>query len=124
MSDAARAQRAAAGDVRHDERVPRTADGHVVERDILHQRRCIDALLKPRAEQVVEGQPRDREDRRAIEMGVVESVHRCTAPGPVVARQTPRRPVALAHPEAMNAQLLRGARRQSGFCPDARARLR
>lgn len=78
-------------------------DARVVSGDASEQLVEFDVLLRMSTEQVVVAKPGCRQDRRAIELGVVKSFRRSIPPGPDVARHTPRRPVNFAYAQAMKA---------------------
>src|SRR5271170_6040731 len=74
MCDAAVAESRATGSVSDDDRVLRPAHLDIVERDRLHQFGGIDTLLVTRPDQVVECHAGQRDNGRAVHIGVVESV--------------------------------------------------
>ena len=77
-------------------RMPRAHDLLVEDGDVLEQAEQVDFLLVAHPHQVVIGLAGDRQDGGAVHLGVVEAVSRWIAPGPLVAMQTPSRPVNLA----------------------------
>jgi hypothetical protein len=73
MRDAAFAKRRAAGAVGDNQRVAGAGHLYIVERDLLHQRNGVEALLEAGADQIVKGQAGDGDDRRAVELRVVKA---------------------------------------------------
>jgi hypothetical protein len=81
MGDPAITERNTAGAVRHQHRVFRSCHFHIVESDILHQLRRIDALLVARSDQVMKGHPGNRDNRRSIHVRVVKAVEKANRAG-------------------------------------------
>jgi hypothetical protein len=81
MCDPAIAERRAAGAVGDQHRVFRPGHFDIVERDILHQLRRVDALLVARSDEIVEGHAGNCDDRRAIHMRVIEAVQKVDGAG-------------------------------------------
>ena len=74
MRDAALRERRAAAGVDDRLHVARAHDLLVVDRDVFEERQQVDFLLVLRAEKIVIRLTGDREHRRAIHLGVVQSV--------------------------------------------------
>jgi hypothetical protein len=75
MGHAAIAQRRAAGPVRDQNGVLGSGNLLVVDGQRLHQLHGVDALLIPHAAKIMEGQSRERHDRRPVECRIVETIH-------------------------------------------------
>ena len=75
MGHAAIAERRPACPVGDENGVLRSGDFFVVDRQRLHQLHGVDALLVADAAQIMECQPRERDHRRAVERGVVKTIH-------------------------------------------------
>jgi hypothetical protein len=71
MGDPAIAECYAAGAVRHQHGVFRSGHFDIVERDVLHQLRRVDALLVARPDQVMKRHAGNRHNRRAVHVRVV-----------------------------------------------------
>ena len=82
MRDPAIAERGATGAVGDQDGMFRTRHFDIVERDVLHQLGRVDALLIARADEIVERQAGDRHHRRAVHIGVVQTVEQMHRPRP------------------------------------------
>jgi hypothetical protein len=76
MSDPTIAERHAAGAIRHQHRVFWPGHFDIVERDVLHELRRVDALLVARPDQVMKRHAGNRDNRRAVHVRVVETVQK------------------------------------------------
>jgi hypothetical protein len=116
VRDAAVAERRAAGPVGDDDRMFRTRHFYVVERHILHDAGRIHALLKAHADEIVEGDSGQGDDRGAVQMRIVQSVQQMYGAGsgrpdahaelPRVLRKTRRHErgrLFVPHPDIANA---------------------
>ena len=74
MRHAAVTKRGSTGAVADNHRVLGASDLLIVQGDALHQLGRIDALLVTNANQVMECQSGQRDDRRAVKRGVIETI--------------------------------------------------
>ena len=81
VRDAAISERRAAGEIGDVAHVRGAHDADVVLRDVDEQLVELDVLLGMRADQIVERHAGDRQDRRAVELGVIQAVQEMDAAG-------------------------------------------
>ena len=81
MGDTALGERGAAARVDERAHVARAHDLLVVDGDILEEGEEVDFLLVMRADQIVVGLAGDRDDRRAVHLGVVKTVEQVDRAG-------------------------------------------
>ena len=81
MGDPTIAECGPAGAVGHQHGVFRSGHFDVVERDVLHEFCCIEALLVTRPDEIVEGHAGNRDDRRSVHVRVIEAVKKVDGAG-------------------------------------------
>ena len=81
MGDPTIAECGPAGAVGHQHGVFRSGHFDVVERDVLHELCCIEALLVTSSDEIVEGHAGNRDDRRSVHMRVIEAVEKVDGAG-------------------------------------------